>query len=582
MKIFNCIILIYFTLIVSACGGGSSGDSLPEIYEVKDVNVAASSSNIVRGQLTDSQGNTEGFVFSIVRAPGNGELILNQDGSYVYTPKSGANGVDEFTYRLQNGEGQSNIGVVRIEITIVSACLSTRETLLSTEFLVNTNQSAVLTTLGEKQEVSGFVVEQSAYTSNSNARTMLLQIISRISGEVSSINTISEQKALSTVDSFSGQYRLVNSVFGTEITPTELSNSFYRNITDNFTDELPAAKNTSVFGNEFRLWVTVIYNSDDSVLIVLALVPIEKFDDFSAILDAYADGGNIALCGSEIASNTDQYIAEENSNNLADFLFVVDNSGSMGDEQQAVQEAANLFSNTIDNASLDYQIGVITTDNDRLRGTGFTSDIEDFKTNVVAGTGGSFTETGIYYAEQSLRSINEGDGANGTVTQAGYPRTDASLSVIILSDEPSQYRDRARSNFDVDSNLFIDRGYRVYSIVEETHANRSQYDDLAFSTGGAIASISDIESFPAIMEQIATNSGGAASRYILTGNPVSSTIKVSVNGSQVIRSRDDGWRYIALSNSIVFYGDAIPEAGEEILIEYTTLIIAEAEATEEN
>ena len=564
--------LLYIALLVG-CGGGSKNDSLPVIYEVEDVNIAASSSNIVRGKLTDSEGKSEGYEFVIIANPANGTLELASDGSFVYTPNEDANGTDQFTYSIRDGNGRSNIGTVKIEITIVSACLETRETLLSTEFKIDENQTAAITTIGEQQQAAGFVVEMSAYQFHTSARQMLNTIVSRISNEVASVNTISERKALSNVDSISGQYRLTYSFSSFTTTSTvDLNNTLYEAVSNDSSSELSPPEEDAIEASSFRLWVTVLFNDEESVLVVLGLVPEDSYSEFVSILDAYADGGNIALCGSEISSNKDQFVAEEVGSNLADFLFVVDNSGSMGAEQSAVREAADIFANTIEGAGLDYQIAVITTDNDQLRGSGFTSDIDSFKSDIVAGTFGSGTETGIYFAERALFSTSLGDAIDGTVTTAGYPRENAALSVIILSDERSQYNSRGFTSFDVDENLFVERNYRVYSIVNEFDAARSQYDDLAFSSGGAVASISDTSSFPAIMEQIATNSGGASSRYVLTGKPVSSTIEVRVDGSEVIRSKNDGWQYIALSNTIVFYGDAIPSAGSAIVVEYSSIL----------
>jgi len=208
-----------------------------------------------------------------------------------------------------------------------------------------------------------------------------------------------------------------------------------------------------------------------------------------------------------------------------------------------------------------------------IRGGEFTDDLTTFQVNILAGTGGSGTETGIWFAERALQSIAEGDIENGTVTVSGIPRVVedqpiASLSVIILSDEPSQYNRVSRVGFDPNDNLFIDRDYKVYSIVDPAHASLSQYDDLATVSGGSTASILDPSAFPAIMELIADNATGAASRYRLSQIPVSGSIVVQVNGVEMDNSSVDGWQYRAASNSIVFFGSNIPAGGVTVEVIY--------------
>jgi VCBS repeat-containing protein len=54
----------------------------------------------------------------LVDGPSHGTLVLNEEGSFVYTPEIGFIGVDVFTYRAQDTEGSlSNIVAVRITVT---------------------------------------------------------------------------------------------------------------------------------------------------------------------------------------------------------------------------------------------------------------------------------------------------------------------------------------------------------------------------------------------------------------------------------------------------------------------------------
>ena len=144
--------------------------------------------------------------------------------------------------------------------------------------------------------------------------------------------------------------------------------------------------------------------------------------------------------------------------------------------------------------------------------------------------------------------------------------------MVILSDEPSQYSYRAGTAFNPDNNLFVERGYRVYAIVPPNQANFSQYDDLAATTGGATADIANPATFPAIMETIALHAGGSSSSYVLAEQPVSFSILVTVNGATVHNETTGGWRYVYTANSLVFFGSAIPQAGDAIAVSYQRIV----------
>lgn len=121
-----------------------------------------------------------------------------------------------------------------------------------------------------------------------------------------------------------------------------------------------------------------------------------------------------------------------------DVLFVVDNSGSMMDDQEIL---ANNFDAFIEAAAedpnLDVHLGVTTTD--VLGGTGgplvgpFLRDSSGglasaFGDQVRVGVGGSGLELGLEAMRRALDDFAH-------TTNAGFLRPDAALSVIIVSDE---------------------------------------------------------------------------------------------------------------------------------------------------
>ena len=54
-----------------------------------------------------------------VTGPGNGSLVINANGTYVYRPTGGFVGTDRFTYAVSDGNGGSSTATVTIAITAV-------------------------------------------------------------------------------------------------------------------------------------------------------------------------------------------------------------------------------------------------------------------------------------------------------------------------------------------------------------------------------------------------------------------------------------------------------------------------------
>jgi VCBS repeat-containing protein len=77
------------------------------------LNVAAPG---VLGNDTDADGDLLTAVLDTGVA--NGELTLNSDGSFSYTPNAGFSGSDSFSYRASDGAADSNVVTVTITATV--------------------------------------------------------------------------------------------------------------------------------------------------------------------------------------------------------------------------------------------------------------------------------------------------------------------------------------------------------------------------------------------------------------------------------------------------------------------------------
>jgi len=444
---------------------------------------------------------------------------------------------------------------------------------------------------GENEELSAFIIQNSAVApkiANAPAYKTIQKGIESIYTQLRSLSDIDNVSLLSSQNfqtpyAFSiASYALTTNA---ELEPLTLAGKILNVIAGGKAKGLPLAAANAPVDTKFRL--ILLYGVYEGNTFYIAVVVPER------LYNTYRTKGNDILNASRVypegktLTSTSKKFTQAQGQQNADFLFVVDDSGSMSDNQAALSQAADDFSAEMASAGLTYSAAIITTGYGAtdvthgaayhiLRSKGIIENNDTaLKQALVAGTYGSGTETGIWNAEQSLQSLALHDSYDGAVTLAGMPHANTNLSVIIISDERSQYRSRSNGlDFNVSSNLFISRNITVHAIIDNPldQYNRSQYDDLALNTHGRISDIDNkvagVLSFRDIMSKIATDAGGAASAFVLD-YPVVSITEVKVNGTIVPKDPINGYTYLQGTQSIVFHGTSIPAAGASIEVSYT-------------
>jgi ELWxxDGT repeat protein/VCBS repeat-containing protein len=81
----------------------------------EDTTLTVNVGNGVLANDTDAENNT--LTASVVSNPTNGTLTLNSNGSFSYVPNANFSGTDTFTYRANDGTGQSAVTTVTITVT---------------------------------------------------------------------------------------------------------------------------------------------------------------------------------------------------------------------------------------------------------------------------------------------------------------------------------------------------------------------------------------------------------------------------------------------------------------------------------
>ena len=316
----------------------------------------------------------------------------------------------------------------------------------------------------------------------------------------------------------------------------------------------------------------------------------------------------VPLEGEGVASSStvDEFV--QTSGQTVDVLFVIDNSGSMGEEQDNLQDNFAEFINGAQQFNNDYQIGIVTTDMEdeseagRLqgsprimrRGAGIESQ---FRNAVDVGTSGSGTEKGLEAARSALSdplAFDTGvtcqsdsdcvepdmcvEGTCGGLNR-GFVREGAALEVIFVSDE-DDFSD-ASLNFYVDFLKNI-KGFRNESLF---HANAivgsnngraascsgaggdasagERYVEVANRTNGRVFSICE-EDFGTPLQEIGNRAFGLPVQFFLSRPAARDTIEVEVQS----QPRPSGWSYDAPSNSVVFEDTTVPQPGQTVRVEY--------------
>jgi hypothetical protein len=84
-----------------------------------------------------------------------------------------------------------------------------------------------------------------------------------------------------------------------------------------------------------------------------------------------------------------------------DIVFIIDRSGSMGGEINAVKNNISNFANMLESEGIDYQLGLLSYE-DSVRRYPLTSNVEEFKNNLRSISVGGGTEDGLDAIEEAI------------------------------------------------------------------------------------------------------------------------------------------------------------------------------------
>ncbi len=97
----------------------------------EDTPLGAAAPGVLGG---DSDADGDVLTAAVVTGPAHGTLLLNANGSFTYTPAANYNGSDYFTYKVNDGQVDSNVATVTLTIAAVNdAPVAVADTFTATE-----------------------------------------------------------------------------------------------------------------------------------------------------------------------------------------------------------------------------------------------------------------------------------------------------------------------------------------------------------------------------------------------------------------------------------------------------------------
>jgi hypothetical protein len=332
--------------------------------------------------------------------------------------------------------------------------------------------------------------------------------------------------------------------------------------------------------------------------------------------DLYNTTG-VAIGGKTLTDACQGFIADKAA--VADFVWTVDTSGSMDDDQARLGNTAKKFFARLNSAGVDFRVGVLNAGSTLLNidtpgfkfinGTdptgpqqlcrqvtqglcpGDTTATDTLKPYPMGGSSEEPTAAAILMLSELKRraSINE--------TNLDRRLRPGALPVAFLvTDEPgsNDYTRYFQSAKDPDNLKAWGATYNATTLgnivaffkrnnfftfgmvpVSNTACTAAAVADLprcvVEGNGGASINITTAldNEVAAAMDRIVDAVAGATSQFKLTRSPITSTIKVNVRGIDVPRSRNEGFDYDPASKSVVFYGTQFrPKLKDSVIISY--------------
>ena len=321
-----------------------------------------------------------------------------------------------------------------------------------------------------------------------------------------------------------------------------------------------------------------------------------QFADIKVQEKSNTTSNDKAVCVNGTLVPVQEVFFQENANkSKVDILWVVDNSGSMSNEQEALANNFEIFINDFIDRNLDFNMAVTTTG--KIIGSSTDSSAYQSDDRYKIGETYYFVDYGIMEGDASLLTsdaafsdrnqfINNFKsiiqvGTNGSGKESGlkssllflernelWGRDDAYLTIVYISDEEDSSGNSVTSYID-QIKLLKDNPDKIkaYSIVKKVIASQfetlgTRYELATSLTNGETADID--KDFSTTLKNFADSILNLIDSFSLSDSPFNNKVTVKVNGTSV----SSGWSYSVKNNALSFIKGSIPKEGSRIEVNY--------------
>lgn len=345
------------------------------------------------------------------------------------------------------------------------------------------------------------------------------------------------------------------------------------------------------------------------VMFEVTYSPMDDGDD-TAALRVTADGksytAGVVGLGLSKPTKTDVFVQE--SQTKVDVLFVIDNSGSMMEEQQNLGANFNAFLQAAQSQFVDYQVAVTTTGidpspggwsvcpggvdggeagrlfpvvgtNPRIITPSTPNAAQVFAQNVQVGWC-HWNEQGLEAAYRALSAplVNSADDTRTSQPNdgnGGFLRPDAKLAIVFLSDEDDYstqpvtfyetFFKSVKNNDAQQLTMSAIVGPSNLASCPTASSSGTRYIAMANATGGIVESICTTD-WAKSLQNLGWQTFGPKRKFALNDTPADpAQVTVTVNG---VPATAGTWTYDPASNSVEFDEGSAPAAGSVIEVTY--------------
>ncbi len=279
---------------------------------------------------------------------------------------------------------------------------------------------------------------------------------------------------------------------------------------------------------------------------------------------------------------------------MVDVLWVVDNSSSMSEEANKLSQNFPIFLNFFLGSGLDWHVGVVSTNMEvadqkgKLLSAGgynwIDPDTEEPEA-VFSAMVPYFDEVGVSHTESGLAASYTAIEVLGDDNNAGFIREDASLHIVVISDENDYSTTPTVEEYIQWLDLYKpDPSLRTFSAITGLQVCSGaaevgqRYINVSDTIGGVLWSICDNDWEP-VLEAIGEQASALSTEWYLSELPVLGTISVTVEEdglAPLILLEGEDWTYNPVRNSVHMV-DYVPNPLARVVITYELLSAQAAE-----